>query len=92
MHIRKTMLASLIAVALLFVLVLPAFAQDAGGNGRGKDKACTGKGKRACEIPEVPVAAALPAVGLLAGAAAPAPRANLRRSLPSPRTQRRRRH
>ncbi len=66
MHIRKTMLASLIAVALLFVLVLPAFAQDAGGNGRGKDKACTGKGKRACEIPEVPVAAALPAVGLLA--------------------------
>jgi hypothetical protein len=64
MHIRRMILASLIVAMLMFVLVLPAFAQE--GRDDGKGKACTGKGKRACEIPEVPVAAALPAAGLLA--------------------------
>ena len=63
MRVRRKILASLILALLMFALVAPAFAQEAGDGGK---KACTGKGKRACEIPEVPVAAALPAAGLLA--------------------------
>jgi hypothetical protein len=68
MRIRRLILATLLALTLTLVLAGAAFAQEGNGgdNGNGNGpKACTGRGRRACEIPEVPIAAAIPVVGLL---------------------------
>ncbi len=62
MRIRRIVLATVLAAMVILAVAGPAFAQE----GPDNNNACKGKHKRACEIPEVPLAAAIPVVGLLA--------------------------
>jgi cytochrome bd-type quinol oxidase subunit 2 len=66
MRTRSLAMAMLVAFLLFAAVAGPALAQEAGGNRNNNDEnACRGRHRRACEIPEVPVAAAIPVVGLL---------------------------
>ena len=64
----RTLLTAIVLAALLFVAAAaPAAARHEPGHDGGPP-ACRGKGRRACEVPEVPVVAALPLAALAAGA------------------------
>jgi hypothetical protein len=70
MSTRTRLKALLLVVVLVLVLALPdpAMAQQGGDDEEGRDRrACRGRGRRACEIPEVPVAAALPLAAAATG-------------------------
>jgi hypothetical protein len=58
----RALLLALLFAAVLAAAPATAIADHRPGHEGGPDE-CSGKNKRACEIPEVPVAAALPLAG-----------------------------